>query len=1102
MIAEHQDTRHTRYRRGPSLSGQGLVEFALILPLLLLMMVGVIEFGRMLAIYNGVSNSAREAARWGSVVGVAPSGKHYYEDCAGMAAAANRTATLINLDSVEITYEKPAPNPDLNSPQFTSIGACINNVATTTEPMQNGYRVSITTKASFAPILPFVPIAARTFTFVAARTVFTTIVGAPACNDDADNDNDGKTDYSPVPGLGDPDCASSDDATEQTEYTSTNCYTLTIIPLDSSNGNTALSADYVAVSPASSTGCAPGSYNYNTTVTLTAVNKNGKSLDHWSSNVNSADKKANPDSVTLKGSTSVFAYFISVDCYTLTITQPGSGGVIEYSPGSNCDGGKYNKGTQVLLTANATGGFMFDHWSDGSTVNPLPVTMDSDKSFTAEFILASSCSYRLTTSAQPNNSGTIGITPGECAGGNKYMGTVTLTALPATNYVFSSWSGDYSSTANPLYVSMSSNKSVTANFVRCYQVLYFADPTKGTVSIYPQSTGGCPGLSYAGGTSVTLIATGNQGYTFNGWTGTQTSGSATLKIINISSDQDVTANFVPADTATCRSLGLSVQPYQPDNDYVGGSIVASPSPKCADNTKYQLNTDVQLTAGTNNGFTFSHWSIDGADAGSSTTLKVKMDADKTVVANFTPQCYTLTLPAVPNGAVSRSSPASTNCTTGNGAPGLSFNTSITLRAEPDMGYGLLSWDGLPGNTVYDYNNNTATFLIKNDTTATATFSSECFSLTTSVGSGQGSVNQPAGTCADGKYPAGSVVTIEGVGDAGYGFLKWTDSNGADLPDGANPSLAAVMNGNKTYVAHFAQCYTLTPNTSPVGAGTITRDKNPDCQGGTRFTAGTVVTLTANNPADGAYLFSSWSTGATSAVIQVTINADTTVTANYDPQCFTLTRLVQPDTTSTPPVSSAGGTIGVTVVSGPNAPACPNAGEYRAGTQLTLAANHNPGYRFSKWVDTGSTSATRDLTISSNVTVTARFNAICPIASVITGTSTTIQLTLTNYTGALQTIGQIALTWPAGGESNKFKQIDFGTSAIWSSSGGVSSGHSNITTTINGGWKDTAVRTFSDAVARPLTFYFQGFSANGAGKSYTVVVTFANGCEVSASKTFP
>jgi uncharacterized repeat protein (TIGR02543 family) len=51
-----------------------------------------------------------------------------------------------------------------------------------------------------------------------------------------------------------------------------------------------------------------------------------------------------------------------------------------------------------------------------------------------------------------------------------------------------------------------------------------------------------------------------------------------------------------------------------------------------------LNTDVQLTAGANNGFTFSGWSINGADAGSSTTLKVKMDADKNVVANFTPQC--------------------------------------------------------------------------------------------------------------------------------------------------------------------------------------------------------------------------------------------------------------------------------------------------------------------------------------------------------------------------------------------------------------------------------------------------------------------------------
>ena len=41
--------------------GQGLVEFALILPLFLLLVWGIIEFGRLLVMYTEVSNAAREA---------------------------------------------------------------------------------------------------------------------------------------------------------------------------------------------------------------------------------------------------------------------------------------------------------------------------------------------------------------------------------------------------------------------------------------------------------------------------------------------------------------------------------------------------------------------------------------------------------------------------------------------------------------------------------------------------------------------------------------------------------------------------------------------------------------------------------------------------------------------------------------------------------------------------------------------------------------------------------------------------------------------------------------------------------------------------------
>ncbi len=47
--------------------GQSLVEFALILPLLVLILMGVFDFGRAFFAYNAISGGAREGARYGVI---------------------------------------------------------------------------------------------------------------------------------------------------------------------------------------------------------------------------------------------------------------------------------------------------------------------------------------------------------------------------------------------------------------------------------------------------------------------------------------------------------------------------------------------------------------------------------------------------------------------------------------------------------------------------------------------------------------------------------------------------------------------------------------------------------------------------------------------------------------------------------------------------------------------------------------------------------------------------------------------------------------------------------------------------------------------------
>lgn len=60
---------HRRHPRRSKPAGQGLVEFALVLPILLLLLMGVVDFGWIVFNYAQLQNSLREALRYGSVPG-------------------------------------------------------------------------------------------------------------------------------------------------------------------------------------------------------------------------------------------------------------------------------------------------------------------------------------------------------------------------------------------------------------------------------------------------------------------------------------------------------------------------------------------------------------------------------------------------------------------------------------------------------------------------------------------------------------------------------------------------------------------------------------------------------------------------------------------------------------------------------------------------------------------------------------------------------------------------------------------------------------------------------------------------------------------------
>jgi hypothetical protein len=89
--------------------GQGLVEFALVISMFLLLIFTVIELGRLLWVYSAVFTGAREGARYAAAVGTSPNGMPYFADCAGVRAAVQKIGLLAGIqeDDITIQYDNP-----------------------------------------------------------------------------------------------------------------------------------------------------------------------------------------------------------------------------------------------------------------------------------------------------------------------------------------------------------------------------------------------------------------------------------------------------------------------------------------------------------------------------------------------------------------------------------------------------------------------------------------------------------------------------------------------------------------------------------------------------------------------------------------------------------------------------------------------------------------------------------------------------------------------------------------------------------------------------------------------------------------------------------
>jgi hypothetical protein len=223
-----------------------------------------------------------------------------------------------------------------------------------------------------------------------------------------------------------------------------------------------------------------------------------------------------------------------------------------------------------------------------------------------------------------------------------------------------------------------------------------------------------------------------------------------------------------ATVTTNYTLTTSVNPVG------SGTVSLSPSA-----SSYASGTSVQVTATPAAYDTFANFTDGSGNViSSSNPATVIVNANTTVVANFTQTMCTLTIATAGTGA------GTTSPSSGSYACG----SAINLAAMANTGFNFWGWSG----TGYTGSSSSTSFLLTGNITETATFNpgTPC-TLTTSV-TGTGTITPSAG-----YYTCGATISIAAVAGDHYIFSGW----GGALSGSTTPS-SLTLSSNMTVTANF------------------------------------------------------------------------------------------------------------------------------------------------------------------------------------------------------------------------------------------------------------------------------------------------------------
>jgi len=165
------EKKHFKKQQKIGNQAQAIVEFAIVLPILLLVLVGIFEVGRYLFIYSAATNASRNAVRYASAVGLNDAGLTKYNYCDGIRETAYNAAFLVPESNLNITikYDEGPGTSEIAECNEWTAGLVDTDVSDA--GVSSGDRVTVTVTAGYKPMLNMIPVTPRTITSTSSRTI-------------------------------------------------------------------------------------------------------------------------------------------------------------------------------------------------------------------------------------------------------------------------------------------------------------------------------------------------------------------------------------------------------------------------------------------------------------------------------------------------------------------------------------------------------------------------------------------------------------------------------------------------------------------------------------------------------------------------------------------------------------------------------------------------------------------------------------------------------------------------------------------------------------------------------------------------------------------